>query len=65
MKLTRAIEIMETKPPESASISDEDEEKAANLAIQAMKRFRNLRAAGHYVGMPLLKGETSEDTIRH
>lgn len=30
---------------------------AFKLGIEALKRFRNLRDAGHYVGMPLLKGE--------
>lgn len=40
MKLDRAMEIMQTGPPESSSISAEDEEAAANLAIEAMQRLQ-------------------------
>lgn len=34
------MEIMQTGPPESSSISAEDEEAAANLAIEAMQRLQ-------------------------
>lgn len=34
--------------------------KAVKLGIKALERIKGLRSAGHYIGMPLLKGETKE-----
>jgi len=33
---------------------------AIRLGIKALERFRNLRNAGKFVGMPMLKGETKD-----
>lgn len=37
-----------------------DQRDAIKLGIKALERIQRLRAAGHYVGMPLLKGEKQE-----
>lgn len=34
---------------------------AIRLGIKALERFYRLRKAGNYVGMPMLKGETTEE----
>jgi hypothetical protein len=34
---------------------------AQRLGIVALARINSLRAAGHYIGMPLLRGETQEE----
>lgn len=34
--------------------------EAQRLGIKALERIERLRSAGHYIGMPLLKGETEE-----
>lgn len=60
MKLERAIEIMQTGPPESSSISDEDEEAAANIAIEAMKRLKEHREEHIDIGFRYLPGETTD-----
>jgi len=60
MKITRALEVLQTKQPESSDISDEDEEAAANLAIEALKRVKNNRGNGFPVLETPLPGETKE-----
>jgi len=35
-------------------------QRSLRLGIKALERFNGLRAAGQYVGMPLLKGEKKE-----
>jgi len=60
MTLEKAIKILETKQPESASISDEDEAAAANLAIEAMKFLQKKRRSVPYYFHGPLPGETKE-----
>jgi len=60
MTLDKAIEILEKEQEDTFMGSERDWKDAVKLGIKALQRFQGLRAAGHYVGMPLLKGETEE-----
>jgi hypothetical protein len=58
MTIDEAIESLTQLLPLTHTYLHKDYEKAVNLGIKALERFRNLRDSGKDVGMPLLKGET-------
>lgn len=60
MKISRSIEILETEPPESLDISDEDEEAAAHLGIEALKFRQRWEEQEGEEDFPLMPGQTKE-----
>ena len=58
MIIEKATQILKSIGKELLPPNVSERHQAVNLGIKALQRFDNLRAAGHYVGMPLLKGET-------
>ena len=60
MTIDKAIKILKTGPPESSSISDEDEEVAGHMAIGALERVKAKRLHFEVDIDRLLPGETKE-----
>lgn len=62
MKITlnKAVKRLENLAIHHRDPTYHDDENAIKLGIKALERIDGLRSAGHYIGMPLLKGETKE-----
>lgn len=60
MKVQKAIEILDLNVKEVGPKMPPDTLDALKLGIEALERIDGLRSAGHYIAMPLLKGETEE-----
>lgn len=63
MTLQKTLETLRDLLTTLPQTTPEERREAVNIGIKAIERFRNLRAANHYVGMPLLKGETLENPV--
>ena len=60
MTIETAIKLLQKDLDDPGSVDITDLNRAQELGIKALERFRNLRAADHFVGLPLLKGETAK-----
>ena len=60
MKLETAIGFLTFLDKSTTFYFTVDDHSAIKLGIKAIERIDRLRKAGHYIGMPLLKGETTD-----
>ena len=58
--ITKALELLNRMSDHAIPVLTKEERKALKLGVKGLERFRGLRNAGHFVGMPLLKGEKEE-----
>ncbi len=58
MTVEKAIQLIQQDLDDPGSVDILDLNQAHRLALEALKRLDNLRAAQQYIGKPLLKGET-------